>query len=338
MAQKSSSSGTTVPHISVFIDYSGGNLMKTGALIVAAGVDPDKEHSCRQLDQMGSLTAAERIIATFRQCGINRIVVVTGNHAEELERLLSSYNIIFIRNASFEETEMLDSVKLGLAYLKDKVDQILFTPGDVSLFTCDTVKRLLQSSSPLTTPVYEGLTGHPILFSARLSDTILAFEGTEGLRGALASCGVKNQFIAVTDRGVIEEQEHDPDRHDRELLAIHNNDLVRPELSIELSREKAFFNEQVCTLLTLIKETENVREACSQMHISYTTAWNLIHRLEDELKCQLVIRVQGGPRGSHSELTPYGKKLVATYLQFTDEVRKKAADLFQDYFGTFFDI
>lgn len=312
--------------------------MNTGALIVAAGIDADHADSCRQLEQMGSLTAAERIIATFRQCGINRIVVVTGNHAAELERLLSSHNIIFIRNKSYSSSEMLDSVKLGLEYLQDKVDRILFTPGDVSLFTCDTVKKLLQSESPLTTPVYEGLTGHPILFHTSLSEFILAYQGKEGLRGALAACGAENNLIDVTDRGAIHEQDTDSVPNESELLEIHNNNLVRPELSIDLSREKAFFNEQACTLLALIDETKNVREASNRMHISYTTAWNLIHRLEDELKCELVAREQGGIRGSHSELTPYGRKLVSLYLSFTNEVRQEAAKLFQKHFRTFFDI
>ena len=41
--------------------------------------------------------------------------------------------------------------------------------------------------------------------------------------------------------------------------------------------------EQLYSLLTLIRETGSVRDACEHMHISYSTSWNLIRTLESQL-------------------------------------------------------
>lgn len=72
------------------------------------------------------------------------------------------------------------------------------------------------------------------------------------------------------------------------------------------------------------------------MHISYTTSWNLIQKLEQELQCQMVSRVQGGARGSHSELTPYAKEFLRLYEAFTEELRDEASKLYEKHFKDFF--
>ena len=43
-------------------------------------------------------------------------------------------------------------------------------------------------------------------------------------------------------------------------------------------------------LLALVDETSSVREACSRMQISYSTGWNMIRRLEDQIRDPLILR------------------------------------------------
>ena len=57
--------------------------------------------------------------------------------------------LIFLRNEDYETTHMFDSVRIGLEYLKDKVDTVLFTPVDVPLFTAHTVTQMLSLGQPL---------------------------------------------------------------------------------------------------------------------------------------------------------------------------------------------
>ena len=104
-------------------------MMQTGALIVAAGKS-SRMGDFKPMLQLGSISIAQRVINNFRQAGISKIVVVTGYRADVLECHLASNNVIFLRNEDYENTHMFDSVRIGLEYLKGKVDTVLFTPVD----------------------------------------------------------------------------------------------------------------------------------------------------------------------------------------------------------------
>ena len=260
--------------------------------------------------------------------------MVTGYNADALERHLASNHVIFLRNEDYETTHMFDSVRIGLEYLKDKVDTVLFTPVDVPLFTAHTVTQMLSLGQPLVTPVCNGTPGHPILIRSSLIESILSNNGNTGLKGAVEHCGTPMYCLNVEDPGII----HDADTPEdyAELLRAHNQSLIRSEIQIQLAREKVFFDEQLYSLLTLIHETGSVRDACERMHISYSTSWNLIHTLESQLHEPLIIRSQGGVKGSHSELTPYGEEFLKRYARFSEETRTCSEAIFEKCFRGFF--
>ena len=299
--------------------------MQTGALIVAAGKS-SRMGDFKPMLQLGSISIAQRVINNFRQAGISKIIVVTGYRADVLERHLASNNVIFLRNEDYASTHMFDSVRIGLEYLKDKVD--------TALFTARTVTQMLSLGYPLVTPVCDGNPGHPLLIRSTLIDSILSDDGSSGLEGAVGKCGTPMYFLNVDDPGII----HDADTPEdyAELLRAHNQSLIRSEIHIQLAREKVFFDEQLYSLLTLIQETGSVRDACEHMHISYSTSWNLIRTLESQLHKPLVSRSQGGVNGSHSELTPYGEEFLKRYARFSEETRNCSEKIFENCFRGFF--
>ena len=180
--------------------------MQTGALIVAAGKS-SRMGDFKPMLQLGSISIAQRVINNFRQAGISKVVVVTGYHADVLECHLASNNVVFLRNENYANTHMFDSVRIGLEYLKDKVDTVLFTPVDVPLFTAQTVTQMLSLGRPLVTPVCNGNPGHPILIRSTLIDSILSDDGKSGLKGAVDNCGEPMYYLNVEDPGII----HDAD-------------------------------------------------------------------------------------------------------------------------------
>ena len=304
--------------------------MQIGAVIVAAGMS-SRMGDFKPMMNIGSISIAQRIVATLHQAGVERIIVVTGYNAQQLERHLAGNGLIFLRNEAYASTQMFDSAKIGLSYLRDKCDQILFTPVDIPLFTALTVTKLLESGAPLACPVCEGKTGHPLLISSSLLDTILSDSGENGLQGAISRCGVTMTQVPVEDPGVL----HDADTPEdyQSLLAYHNEQLIRPELSISLSREKAFFDEKTAMLLSLVEETGSVRRACERMQISYSGGWNIIRALESQLHFPLLERSQGGASGGESRLTERGKRLLGCYQRYSQAMREQAKLLFNDYFG-----
>ena len=87
--------------------------MTTGALIVAAGMS-SRMGEFKPMLNIGSISIAQRVIATFQQAGVDKIVMVTGYNATQLERHLSGLGVIFLRNENYEHTQMFDSVRIGL--------------------------------------------------------------------------------------------------------------------------------------------------------------------------------------------------------------------------------
>lgn len=96
---------------------------------------------------------------------------------------------------------MLDSVKLGLQWLTDQCDQVLFSPGDVCLYREETVRVLVNRESLFAQPVYQGQPGHPVLFSAQLSPIFSALAEMEDWAGFLKSAPVLQ--VPVGDPGIL---------------------------------------------------------------------------------------------------------------------------------------
>jgi len=283
---------------------------------------------------IGSISIAQRVVATFQQAGVEKIVMITGYNATLLERHLAGNGIVFLRNEEFRTTQMFDSVCIGLRYLKGKCDRVLFTPVDIPLFTAATVRALLETDAPLACPAVDGETGHPTLIAASLFGRILSDSGSDGLRGALERCGAGMTLLPVEDRGIL----HDADTPEdyKALLKFHNEQLVRPVLSVSLAREKVFFDSRAAMLLQLIDETQSVRSACQRMQVSYSSGWNVIRTLESQLSRTLIRRSQGGKGGGKSSLTEDGKLLLERYEAFSEALRDQAGVLFDDYFEGLF--
>ena len=308
--------------------------MKTGAVVVAAGMS-SRMGEFKPMLNIGSISIAQRVIATLQQAGVKRIVVITGYQAVTLERHLANRGVVFLRNEKYETTQMFDSAKIGLEYLKNKCDKILFTPVDIPLFTAATVSALLRADELIVYPECDGETGHPIMISASLVDAILADSGEGGLKGALDRLDVPVGYVSVKDPGILHDADTPSDYEN--LLHYHNRQLVRPVVSLALAREVPFFDERMQMLLQLIDETGSVRMACQRMQISYSTGWNMIKTLESQLPNPLIIRNQGGANGGQSRLTPYGKQLITNYHEFEDELRDFADFLYKKYFDGVFE-
>ena len=304
--------------------------MQIGAVIVAAGMS-SRMGDFKPMLNIGSISIAQRLVATFHRAGVTKIAVVTGYNALQLERHLANLGLVFLRNENYASTQMFDSAKIGLGYMKDKCDKLLFTPVDIPLFKALTVTALIESGAALACPVCEGKTGHPLLIDASLVDLLLEDSGEGGLHGAISRCGMQMTRLPVDDPGVL----HDADTPDdyQALLRYHNEQLIRPELWVSLARERPFFDDKTAMLLALVDESGSVRGACQRMQISYSTGWNIIRALESQLHFPLLERSQGGVGGGESRLTEKGKRLVDCYEQYAARLRREAAALFDEYFG-----
>ncbi len=286
-------------------------ISRVGGLIAAAS-----QKAARPTLQLGSITAVQRIVLTFQQAGVFPIAVVTGVEADEVKYRLSGRGVVFLHNTEFQDPELLDSIRLGLAFLQDKCERVAFAPVNVPLFAPSTLRALLKQGGDFVTPAVGGKGGHPIILSNRVIPDILSYIGSGGLRGAMAQMRCSRTRVDVADEG-IRLTFHEQTQLEAHLLA-HQSSFIQPNLHFTLEQEDTIFSVRAKLLLLLIGETHSVRTASDMMAMSISKAWDTLNKLEAALGYPLILRRQGGTKGSGSDLTPRGQAFLQAFQQYEE--------------------
>lgn len=298
-----------------------------GAVIAAAS----KKDAVPML-KIGSIPIVRRIVLTLQQAGVFPVVVVTGTEESEVMRRVAPLGVVFIRNAECEEPELFSSVKLGLEYLQNKCDRVVFTPVNAPMFSAQTLQVLLSDGAGIVTPTCNGRGGHPIVLRSEIIPQLLAYDGPDGLRGAVRRCICEKRRLPVPDAGVLMSIHNEQQLHRH--LQTHNASLLAPSVKISIDKESVFLNSRLKLLLFLIKDLHSVRQACLHMGLSYQKAWDMINRLEQETGYAVVIRQHGGKNGGNTSLTDRGQQLMYAFQHYEEEVcafaRQRFEVLFRD--------
>ena len=94
------------------------------------------------------------------------------------------------------------------------------------------------------------------------------------------------------------------------------------------------FGDGRLELLQAIDEYGSINQAAAKLNMSYRAAWGKIKTTEQRLGFKVIDKHIGGTN-SGSELTPNAKKLVSSYIQFSEDTSRTIDQLFNQYFGDF---
>ena len=186
---------------------------KIGVVITAAGMST-RMGTLKQTLPMGEKTIIEVVVGHFLNIGVDEIVVVAGYRSEEIHDALKGYPVTFVENKDYATTQMFDSVKIGLNYIKDYCDRFFLTPVDVPAFKQSTLITELSSDAPIVIPVSGGETGHPVLLHTSLIPGILDYAGEGGLEGALRSLPAERCYLDVDDQGALMDADTPKEYHE----------------------------------------------------------------------------------------------------------------------------
>ncbi len=75
-------------------------------------------------------------------------------------------------------------------------------------------------------------------------------------------------------------------------------------------------------LLEKIKETGSITNAAKEMKMSYRQAWQLVEDMNKQAKTELVRKILGGKKGSRSELTDEGERVIKEFRRLEKEIEK----------------
>lgn len=220
---------------------------KIAGLIVAAGVS-SRMNSFKPLMPLYGKPVLQNAIENLRAGGVEDILVVIGNRAQDVIPLLNKLDVHFAINEKYQTTDMLASAKLGLECLRESCDAVFFLPGDVPLFMPHSLKtmekKLKQADVVCVKPRYCGQCGHPVLIREACFEHILCYDGNDSLRGALKNCPGKVEYVDLPDPGILLDVNTTEDYKNLYLYA-QTKDIPSPEVCMEIFK---WFNVEQKTI------------------------------------------------------------------------------------------
>lgn len=215
--------------------YSG---MKAAGLIAAAGRSRRMD-GFKPLLPVNGFPMIVMTVQSMRNAGIRDITVVTGYRGEDVRRALEGMDVRIVENSRWGETDMLASVRLGLA-AADTGRGVFFLPGDMPLVSPGSFRRLEEQAAvqppevSALIPVRGSRQLHPPFLFPEGCRRVLAYRGERGLAGALAS--MHAAVVEIEDDGA----EMDADNR-TELELVRAGARACRGISGELCRE--FYDE-----------------------------------------------------------------------------------------------
>lgn len=175
-------------------------------LVLAAGLST-RMQAFKPLMPLRGKTLIENTVDSILSSGAKKVVVVTGHRADELEPLLKEKyadRVIIARNAEFDRTDMLCSVRIGCSAMPE-CDAFFLLPGDMPVIRESTFRTLMahrDGEISVIFPTLDGWRKHPPLVDFRLVPKILEFSGEGGLRQLWMQLGSIVRTVPVDDTGV----------------------------------------------------------------------------------------------------------------------------------------
>ncbi|MCB2307426.1 nucleotidyltransferase family protein [Clostridium estertheticum] len=162
--------------------------METNGIILVAGLS-SRMGEFKPLLKIDGKTMIEHSVDSMLYSGVNQVIVVLGYRGEEIEVLLKSKydtsRLVFTHNLKYAETDMLASVKIGIASL-NKCDAFYLLPGDMPAIDTKTFlevkETMVKSNAMIVFPTIDGHRKHPPLVSQSCINYILQFQNEGGLR------------------------------------------------------------------------------------------------------------------------------------------------------------
>jgi molybdenum cofactor cytidylyltransferase len=159
---------------------------------------------------------------------VNHIVVVTGADGQAVSAALGGRRLVIVPNPEFD-SEMLESVRCGLAALPGTCDALLIVLGDQPAIRRAWIEKLAgiyreHERKKIVVPVHDGHRGHPMLIPMRFREELLSRHDNTGIRGLLDAHADDVIKVAWGDGDVLADMDY-PEDYRRELeKAISRNE------------------------------------------------------------------------------------------------------------------
>ncbi|HJZ71142.1 MAG TPA: nucleotidyltransferase family protein [Vicinamibacterales bacterium] len=177
------------------------------AIVLAAGRSSRMGRAKATLPAGGSDTFLTRIVRTFRDAGVDDLIVVVGHDADAIARSFAASGLParFVINREYDRGQ-LSSLIAGLnAIDRPGVTAALVTLVDVPLVSAATVRAVVDryraSRAPVVRPTSGSRHGHPLLIDRALFDLLRRADPVEGAKPIVRAHASAAGDLAIVDEG-----------------------------------------------------------------------------------------------------------------------------------------
>jgi molybdenum cofactor cytidylyltransferase len=151
-------------------------LTNLDGIVLAAGRSKRMGVSKAQLEAEPGVTLLERAVHTLREAGCRLVVAVVSSEEDWSARLADVAGAAVVINDR-PDSQQIDSIRLGIAYLPDDSAGAVVLPVDYPALRSSTVRQMIdvftQNQAPVLIPVCIGQPGHPAIFSRAIFGELL---------------------------------------------------------------------------------------------------------------------------------------------------------------------
>ncbi len=188
----------------------------TAAIVLAAGLS-SRMGEFKQLLPLGGVPAVCGIVDVLVPI-FERVVVVVGHRADEVERALGQRTAVCLRNEHYRDG-MLSSVQCAVRALGEGIHYLMCL-GDQPSLQQDTVRAVLAAAQGaahgIVVPTCRGKRGHPLFLHRRYYQAIVDLPDGVGLN-AITRAHPHDTLEVPVDRQEILEDMDTPDDYRREM-------------------------------------------------------------------------------------------------------------------------
>ena len=136
----------------------------------------------------GGRPVIRRAVEQVKAGGVDEVLVVLGREARAIREALRGLPVRFVENPE-PEAGQASSVACAVSALGPAVGPALIALGDQPALPSEVIPRLLQTfhetGKAIVAPVYRGVQGNPVLFSASLFPELRGLTGDRGGRSVV---------------------------------------------------------------------------------------------------------------------------------------------------------
>jgi molybdenum cofactor cytidylyltransferase len=175
-------------------------------LILAAGESRRMGRDKALLTYRGH-TFLETIITTLREAGVERIAVVLGHHAEEIQRTIRLDSVEVVINPDWQRGQT-SSLQAGLRALESPdLEALLLCLVDHPAVSPETIRRLRDNFNAhhavVVIPTFQNQRGHPVVIVRALFPELLDLSVDEGANRVIRDYSHATEFLEVDDPGIV---------------------------------------------------------------------------------------------------------------------------------------